>query len=77
MLTIADEGPCGRYAPVTVIDLDLDLDLDGESARGCARHPIQALNGITGLRVGWDDSLSLNEHERSAVELTEERSQLG
>jgi hypothetical protein len=71
LLTIADEGPCGRYAPVTAIDLD------GESARGCARHPIQPLNGITGLRVGWDDSRSLNEHKRSAVELTEERSQIG
>jgi hypothetical protein len=35
------------------------------------------LNGITGLRVDWDDSRGLNEYERSAIELTEECSQLG
>jgi hypothetical protein len=50
------------------------IDLDGESARGCARHAVQALNGITGLRVDWDDSRGLNEYERSAIELAEERS---
>jgi hypothetical protein len=70
LLTIADEGPCGRYARVTVIDLD------GESARGCARHAVQALNGITGLQVDWDDSRGLNEYERSAIELAEERNYL-
>jgi len=68
LLTIADEGPCGRYARVTVIDLD------SESVRGCARRAVQALNGITGLRVDWDDSRGLNEYERSAIELAEERS---
>ena len=47
---------------------------DGESARGWARHAVQALNGITGLRVDWDDSRGLNQYERSAVELAEERS---
>jgi hypothetical protein len=67
-LTISDERPCGRYARVTVIDLD------GESARGCVRHAVQALNGIAGLRVDWDDSRGLNEYERSAIELAEEHS---
>ena len=70
LLTIADEAPCERYARVTV------TDLDGESARGCARHAVQALNGIIGLRVDWDSSRGLNEHERRAIELAEECSRL-
>ena len=69
-LNIADEAPCERYARVTV------TDLDGESARGCARHAVQALNGVIGLRVDWHSSRGLNEYERRAIELAEERSRL-
>jgi hypothetical protein len=69
-LTIADEAPCERYARVSV------TDLTGESARGCARHAVQALNGIIGLRVEWESSRGLNEHERRAIELAEDRSRL-
>jgi hypothetical protein len=40
------------------------------------RHAVAALDGITGARVDWADSRGLNEHERQALELSEERSQL-
>ena len=36
-----------------------------------------ALNGITGAHVDWSDSKGLNQWERKAFELAEERSQLG
>jgi hypothetical protein len=35
-----------------------------------------ALDGITGAHVDWADSKGLNEWERKALELSEERSQL-
>ena len=35
-----------------------------------------SLFGITGLRVIWDDTHGLNEHERYALELAEERNHL-
>jgi hypothetical protein len=38
---------------------------------------VAALNRIIGGRVDWSDSKGLNEWERLAVELAEERSQLG
>ena len=46
-------------------------------ARVCPRHALAALNGITGAHVNWPDSKGLNEWERKALELAEERSQLG
>jgi hypothetical protein len=70
ILTRADELACERYARVTI------TDTEGGSARACPRHAVAALDGITGARVDWADSLGLNEYERKALELSEERSQL-
>jgi len=70
-LTKADEPPCQSYARVTIIDAQ------GAAARGCPRHAVAALDGITGARIDWPDSKSLNQWERTALELAEERSQLG
>jgi hypothetical protein len=39
-------------------------------------HAVQALNGTIGLRVDWDGSRGLNEYERRAIELAEERGRL-
>jgi hypothetical protein len=69
-LTKADEPACPSYARVTIVDAE------GTSARACPRHAVAALNGITGARVDWPDSKGLNEWERNALELAEERSQL-
>jgi hypothetical protein len=46
------------------------------SARACPRHAVTALDGITGAHVDWTDSRGLNEWERKALELSEERSKL-
>jgi hypothetical protein len=70
ILTIADEPPCGSYARVTIVDAT------GETARGCPRHAVAALDGIAGARVDWADSRGLNEFERTALELSGERSLL-
>ena len=70
-LTKADEPACQSYARVTIIDAE------GTSARGCPRHAVAALDGIAGARVDWPDSKGLNQWERAALELAEERSQLG
>ena len=70
-LTKADEPPCQSYARVTVIDAD------GASARGCPRHALATLDSITSARVDWLDSKGLNQGECKALELAEERSQLG
>jgi len=40
------------------------------------RHAVAALDGITGAHVDWADSRGLNERERNALELSEERSSL-
>ena len=69
-LTKADEPACTSYARVTI------TDAEGDAARGCPRHAVAALDGITGARVDWADSKGLNEHEHLALELSEERSQL-
>jgi hypothetical protein len=69
-LTRADEPVCTSYARVTI------ADAEGDIARGCPRHAVAALDGITGARVDWADSRGLNEHERQALELSEERGQL-
>jgi hypothetical protein len=42
-----------------------------------SRHAVAALNGIVGAQVDWPDSKGLSEWERKALELAEERSQLG
>jgi hypothetical protein len=68
-LTTADQPACTSYARVTI------TDTGGDTARGCPRHAVAALDGITGARVDWADSRGLNEHERQALELSEERSQ--
>ena len=68
-LTRADEPQCTTYARVTV------TDTTGDSARGCTRHAVAALDGIDGARIDWADPRGLNEFERKALELTEEISQ--
>ena len=67
-LTTADEPACQSYARVTI------ADAQGASARACPRHAVAALDGISGAHVGC--SKGLNEHERMAIELAEERSRL-
>ena len=52
------------------------IDSEGASGRGCPRHAVAALDGITGAHVDWPDSTGLNQWERKALELAEERSQL-
>jgi hypothetical protein len=69
-LTRADEPVCQSYARVTI------ADSDGATARSCPRHAVAALDGITGGQVDWADSKGLNEWERKALELSEERSRL-
>ena len=69
-LTTSDEPACQSYARVTV------MDSEGATARGCPRHAVAALKGITSAHVDWTDSKSLNEWECSALVLAEERSQL-
>jgi hypothetical protein len=52
------------------------LDCEGPTARGCPRHAVAALDGITSAHIGWTDSECLNQWERKALELFEERSKL-
>jgi len=47
------------------------------TARGFARHAAAAINGTTGAHVDWTDSRGLDEWERTALELSEDRSKLG
>ena len=70
-LTQADEPACQSYARVTI------MDAKGDSARACPRHAVAALDGIASAHVDWADSKGLNEWECTALELAEERSQLG
>jgi len=70
-LTMTDEPSCQSYARVTIIDAE------GASGRACPRHAVGALNGITCGRIDWRDSKGLDQWERTALELAEERSQLG
>jgi hypothetical protein len=70
-LTRADEPACQSYARVTIVDSE------GTRARGCPRHAVAALDGIAGAHVDWADSKGINEYERTALDLTEERSRLG
>jgi hypothetical protein len=69
-LTKADECACQSYARVTIVDSE------GASARACPHHAVAALDSIASARVDWPDSKGLNEWERKALELAEERSQL-
>jgi hypothetical protein len=66
VLTRADEPECTSYARVTI------TDATGASARACPRHAVAALDGTDGARVDWPDTRGINEHERKALELTEE-----
>ena len=61
---------CQSYARVTIVDSE------DATARGCPRHAVAALDGITRAHVDWADSKGLNQWERKALELAEERSQL-
>jgi len=70
-LTRADEPACQSYARVTIVDSE------GTSARGCPRHAVAALDGITGAHVDWADSKGLNQWECKALELAGARSRLG
>jgi hypothetical protein len=70
-LTRADEPSCQSYARVTFVDAER------ASARACPRHAVAALDGTTRAHVDWADSKGLNESERKALELSEERNRLG
>jgi hypothetical protein len=63
-----DEYACQSCARVTIVHSE------GATARGCPRHVVAALDGITGTYVDWADSKGLNEWECKALELPEERS---
>jgi hypothetical protein len=63
-------GTCAEYARVTI------TDTLGDTARGCVRHAIDALDHIDGARVVWEDTKTLNEFEVTALRLTDERSAL-
>jgi hypothetical protein len=54
-LTRADDPVCQSHAPVTI------LDSEEATARGCPRHAVAALDGITRARVDWPDSKGLNQ----------------
>jgi hypothetical protein len=69
-LTRADQPACQSYARVTI------MDSEDATARGCPRHAVAALDGISAARVDWADSKGLNEHERMAIEVAGERSRL-
>jgi hypothetical protein len=69
-LTRADEPACQSYARVTIVDSE------GARARGCPHHAVAALDGIAGAHVDWTDSKGLNQWERKALEISEERSGL-
>lgn len=65
------EGPqCDRYARVTIEDITHLRD------RASLRHAVEALNGLAGVRVIWNDTCGINEHEATALRLAEERPQL-
>jgi hypothetical protein len=70
-LTRVDEPACPSYACVTI------TDFAGDTARACPRYAVAALDGITGAHVDWADSKGLNEWERKALELSDERSNSG
>ena len=70
-LTRADEPACLSYARVTIVDSQ------GATAPGRPRHAVATLDGITGAHVDRADSKGLNEWERTALELSEDRSKLG
>jgi hypothetical protein len=53
------------------------IDAQGDSGRACPRHAVAALDGISRVWVEWSNSKGLNQWERMALELAEERSQLG
>jgi hypothetical protein len=59
-LTRADQPACQSYARVTI------MDSEDPAARGCPRHAVAALDGISAARVDGADSKGLNEHERMA-----------
>ena len=69
-LTKTDEPAWPSHARVTI------SYAEGASARAYPRHAVAALNGITRARIDWPDSKGLNQWERQALELAEERSQL-
>jgi hypothetical protein len=54
---------CQSYARVTI------TDAEGASARGCPRHAVAALDGISRACIDWPDSKGLNRWERKALEL--------
>ncbi len=69
-LAQVNEPACQSYARVTIVDAE------GATVRGCPRHAVAALDGISRGRVDWPDSKGLNEHQRKALELAGERSRL-
>jgi len=52
------------------------MDSAGAIARGCPRDAVAALGGITDAHVDRAHSLGPNEWERTALELSEERSKI-
>jgi hypothetical protein len=69
-LTKADEPSCPSYARVTI------MDSEGGSARACPRRGVAALDGIASLTWARPTPKGLNEWERRALELSEERSRV-
>jgi hypothetical protein len=70
-LTRADQPACQSYAASD------DRGLRRATVRGCPRHAAAALAASPRARVDWPDSKGLNQWEHTALELAEERSQLG
>jgi hypothetical protein len=68
--TCALAPACRSYARVTI------ADTEGDTARACPCHAVAALNGVTGARVIWADTRGINDHERTALRIAEDRSQL-
>jgi hypothetical protein len=58
-----------RRTRLSVLRPGHDHGLKGRTARGCPRHAVAALDGITGAHVDWADSKGLNQWERAALEL--------
>ena len=65
-----------KSAAWQVIMLGVRLPGPGRRHAG-PRHAMAALDGITGAHVDWPDFKGLNQWKRKALELAEERSQLG
>ena len=70
--------PPRRSTPTPILRMsDHHRPPRGQQTAACPRHAVAALDGISRAHVDWPDSKGLNQWERRALELAEERSQLG